>query len=213
MSSSSEQWGDSPTDDSPQILLIDTLCALYEGHKRGELLRLVQLRAGMAPWLIYHGLVEHLEFDPKKPMAKPKPLQSAFPVPDSHLALTPKGVELAEKLQQNPDPPQSELPDQTALFAPKLLLPHYNKERRVFSWGRHILKDFHQPAQNQELILCAAEELNWPEFFDDPLPPVPGKNCKKRLHHTIQDLNRHQHPYFIHFKGDGTGTGIGWELR
>jgi len=34
-----------------------------------------------------------------------------------------------------------------------------------------------------------------------------------RLHDTIKNLNRHQYPHLVHFKGDGTGTMVGWELR
>jgi hypothetical protein len=36
---------------------------------------------------------------------------------------------------------------------------------------------------------------------------------KVRLHDTIKALNRHQAPYLVHFKGDGTGTRIAWEYR
>jgi hypothetical protein len=76
-----------------------------------------------------------------------------------------------------------------------------------------VLKHFLQPACNQVILLCAAEELRWPAWFDDPLPPAPRKNSKKRLHNTIQDLNRRQTPQLVHFKGDGTGTRVGWEYR
>ena len=64
-----------------------------------------------------------------------------------------------------------------------------------------------------ELILCAAEELFWATWIDDPLPRQAGMNAKVRLHDTIKDLNRRQHPYVIQFKGDGTGTRVGWEYR
>src|SRR5207253_80516 len=93
------------------------------------------------------------------------------------------------------------------------LLPCYDQSQRMFRWGAHVLKWFRQPAGNQELILLSAQELGWPGWFDDPLPPQNGQSAKARLHDTIKDLNRRQLPYLVHFKGDGTGTRIGWEYR
>lgn len=93
------------------------------------------------------------------------------------------------------------------------LAPQYNRAGRVFRWGNHVLKHFRQPSPNQELILSAAEELDWPVWFDDPLPRGMVRNAKVRLHDTIKDLNRRQRIFLIHFMGDGTGTRLGWELR
>jgi hypothetical protein len=93
------------------------------------------------------------------------------------------------------------------------LTPWYDKDDRVFWWGRHVLKCFRQPSPNQELVLSAAEELQWTSWFDDPLPKRAGKSPKIRLHDTIKDLNRRQAPHLIHFKGDGTGSRIGWEYH
>src|SRR5437764_640806 len=56
-------------------------------------------------------------------------------------------------------------------------------------------------------------ELRWTRWLDDPLPRKPGKCSKQRLHDTIKDLNRRQTPHLIQFKGDGTGTRVGWEYR
>jgi hypothetical protein len=86
------------------------------------------------------------------------------------------------------------------------LVPHYcSGGERVFGWGVHVLKHFQQPSPNQELILCTAEELDWPNnWFDDPLPRRGKKNPKVHLHDTIKDLNRRQkQPYLLHFVGDG----------
>jgi hypothetical protein len=93
------------------------------------------------------------------------------------------------------------------------LTPSYDRESRVFAWGRQVLKCFRQPAVNQELILSAAEEQGWPPWFDDPLPRRSRTNPKVVVHNTINDLNRRQWSYLIHFKGDGTGTQIGWEYH
>jgi hypothetical protein len=93
------------------------------------------------------------------------------------------------------------------------VLPSFDTDERILHWGAHVLKHFRQPAGNQTLILTALEELGWPAWTDDPLPRVSGTDSKERLHDTIKNLNRHQMPYLVHFKGDGTGTQIGWEYH
>jgi hypothetical protein len=93
------------------------------------------------------------------------------------------------------------------------LLPHFDANARVFRWGAHVLKKYRQPAKNQITILEAAEELGWPNSFDDPLPRVAGIATKVRCHDAIKRLNHHQRPHLIHFEGDGTGCGIGWAYR
>ena len=74
-------------------------------------------------------------------------------------------------------------------------------------------KTFRQPSGNQEIVLSTAEELLWPSWFDDPLPRRAGLSSKVRLHVTIKALNRYQKPHLVQFKGDGTGTRVGWEYR
>lgn len=100
-----------------------------------------------------------------------------------------------------------------ALLRMGSLVPRYDAEERRFTWGRHLLKQFRQPAVNQELIVLTAEELLWPAWFDDPLGRGGVGHPKKRLHDAIQDLNRRQGSYLVHFKGDGSGARVGWELR
>jgi hypothetical protein len=93
------------------------------------------------------------------------------------------------------------------------LVPRYHPTERVWAWGAHLIKSYSQPAEGQEWILLSAQELGWPEWFDDPLPPRAGKKQKQRLHDTISDLNRRQRSRFIRFRGDGTGQRVGWEFR
>src|SRR5262249_12965343 len=93
------------------------------------------------------------------------------------------------------------------------LVPRYDRSDRLFTWGPHVLKPFRQPSFHHERVLCTAEELSWPSCFADPLPRGKLRSPKVRLHDTIKDLNRRQGPHLVHFKGDGTGTRIGWELR
>ena len=65
---------------------------------------------------------------------------------------------------------------------------------------------------NQEAILAAFEEESWPPRIDDPLSPVGNQDPKRRLHDTINSLNRHQKLSVIRFLGDGSGQGVRWEF-
>jgi hypothetical protein len=75
------------------------------------------------------------------------------------------------------------------------------------------VKRFKVPARNQELILTAFEEEEWPSQLDDPLPPTARVDSKQRLHDAIVRLNRKQKQELLVFRGDGTGRGIIWEFR
>jgi hypothetical protein len=77
--------------------------------------------------------------------------------------------------------------------------------------GGALVKAFKVPARNQELILDALEEEGWPRHLDDPLPPHEGQDSKRRLHETIDRLNRNQINRLIRFRGNGNGRGILWE--
>jgi hypothetical protein len=78
--------------------------------------------------------------------------------------------------------------------------------------GELVVKRFKAPAANQETILAAFEEEEWPPRIDDPLPPSPDLEPKRRLHDTINSLNRNQKKQLLRFFGDGSGMGIRWEL-
>ncbi len=77
--------------------------------------------------------------------------------------------------------------------------------------GRRIVKRFNRASPNQDLVLAAFEEESWPSHIYDPLPPKDECVAKKRLHDTIDWLNRNQVTQLLHFRGDGTGEGICWE--
>jgi hypothetical protein len=78
--------------------------------------------------------------------------------------------------------------------------------------GEVVVKQFKVPAANQERILAAFEEDGWPIRIDDPLPPAVEQDPKRRLHDTINSLNRNQKRPLIRFIGDGSGQGIRWQL-
>jgi hypothetical protein len=75
-----------------------------------------------------------------------------------------------------------------------------------------IVKRFKVPSPIQESILAAFEEEGWPAAIDDPLPPHPEQDQRRRLRNTIQNLNTNQRVPLIHFRGDGSGERVLWEL-
>ncbi len=90
--------------------------------------------------------------------------------------------------------------------------PKWDHQRRQLRVGPDIVKEFKLPSPNQETVLMAFEEEAWPPRIDDPLPPLPHLDPRRRLHDTIKALNRKQKHYLIRFMGDGSGEGIRWEL-
>ena len=90
-------------------------------------------------------------------------------------------------------------------------LPHWDRDRQELRVGNVVVKQFKVPAPNQEMIIAAFEEEGWPPRIDDPLPPHPQQDSKRRLHDTINSLNRNQREELIRFLGDGSGQGIRWE--
>ena len=91
-------------------------------------------------------------------------------------------------------------------------VPKWNPETRMLSIDGTVVKRFKWTAVNQEAILAAFEEEGWPSRVDDPLPPQPEQDSKRRLSDTIKCLNRKQTNQLLHFRGDGTGEGVIWEL-
>ena len=54
------------------------------------------------------------------------------------------------------------------------------------------MKQYRVPSFCQEAILEAFEEEGWPPAIDDPLPPHPEQDPKRRLRNTIKSLNANQ---------------------
>lgn len=90
-------------------------------------------------------------------------------------------------------------------------VPTWDRDRQELRMAGQLIKQFKVPAANQEIILAAFEEEQWPPRIDDPLPPHPAQDSKRRLHDTINSLNRNQKSSLIRFLGDGSGQGIRWE--
>jgi hypothetical protein len=182
-------------------------CRSFQEHGIGE---------PVLRWMLYQGHVEHLS--PASGAAGGKAgtvlVSSVLLMESSCFALTEAGAVFADQFLANVFAEEENVVGMAReLLLLGRLVPAFNAEKRVLSWGRHVLKCFRQPSPNQELILAAAEEMAWPEWFDDPLPRVQGTNPKIRLHDTIKALNRHQESHIVHFKGAGLGTRVGWDYR
>lgn len=93
----------------------------------------------------------------------------------------------------------------------RALQPKWDRECHILRVGQCVIKQFRLPSPNQEAVLSAFQEEDWPCRIDDPIPPSPGMDSKRRLHDTIKCLNRHRLMPLICFRGDGTGKGILWE--
>ena len=91
-------------------------------------------------------------------------------------------------------------------------VPTWDRDRRALSVGEVLVKQFKVPAPNQIVVLSVFQEESWPIRIDDPLPPCGECDSKRRLHDTINALNRSQRARLIRFRGDGSGQGVRWEL-
>ena len=92
-------------------------------------------------------------------------------------------------------------------------LPRWDPRQQKLFLDGVLVKKFRSRAPNQEIILAAFQEEAWCRRIDDPLPPVPEQDSRRRLSDTIKYLNRNQTNELIRFHGDGTGKGVYWELQ
>ena len=125
-------------------------------------------------------------------------------IPDGAcFVLTPAGAEFVRR-SRAAGPPAAAHP---------CVVPVWDRLRRELRVRETVVKRYRQPAGVQELILLTFEEERWPDRIDDPLPPQPGRDAKRRLHTTIVNLNRFQKRRLIQFEGGGDGQSVCWRLR
>jgi hypothetical protein len=91
------------------------------------------------------------------------------------------------------------------------MVPAWDSDRRVLRFCGQVVKQFKVPAANQEMILAVFQEENWSPRIDDPLPSHDLIDPKRRLHDTINSLNRNQRVPLLRFLGDGNGQGVCWQ--
>ena len=188
-------------------------------------------RAGLTDsdlrWLLCKGLIEHAR-EITKPGAHAREFhchRSLTFFKRSAFVLTAAGASLAKELAGHEGLSGVVLPKsaislqngdglakvEDARESGEELVPKWDRDRHELRVGSVLVKDFKVPSPNQETILAAFEEEKWPPRVDDPLPPHPELNSKRRLHDTIKSLNRNQKNRKIRFMGDGTGEGVRWE--
>jgi hypothetical protein len=116
---------------------------------------------------------------------------------------------------QNGHPLIDEVRNSDKFIKPRLTelvkTPIWDRDLQELRWGGLVVKQFKVPSPNQETILAAFQEEGWPPRIDDPLPPQFDQDPKRRLHDTINTLNRSQKNALIRFLGDGSGQGVRWE--
>jgi hypothetical protein len=177
------------------------------------ILRNAGLTSNNLRWLLCMGYLEQA-IETTRPQATQRTFQRAGNLMLSErscFVLTPAGMDLARGRVPVPHKHGRPSPPPVSADPRPATLPRWDSERRELRWGPKLVKRFRIPALNQELILAAFEEEGWPHHLDDPLPTSSNYDAKQRLQDTIKRLNRHQVNRLIHFRGDGSGTGVTWE--
>jgi hypothetical protein len=189
-------------------------------------LRRLGLTCNEVRWLIRQGLVEHAcEITATEDeFRKFVPCSNLTLSKRTCLVLTEEGCRLSQQFAKAQgaegtatgiNPPPSSLASSLPLNdhgAAELIMPQWDRDRRQLRIAAKIIKEFKVPAPNQEMVLGAFEEEHWPPKIDDPLPHRPGIVPQRRLHDTINSLNRRQRHRLLHFSADGLGSGIRWEF-
>jgi hypothetical protein len=188
---------------------------VYEGAMALARLRELDIPDAILTWMMYQAHIDHLLPTCRESgrQGKPQPVASLQFGQASAFVLTDAGADFANGFLADVLVPEEDSFDRAwegLLLRP--LLPSYDREGRVFCWGRHVIKWFRQPSFNQEVVLRAGEAQGWPSWFDVSLVRRKGRNLKVCLHDTLKDLNRRQAFPLIHFKGDGSGTRVGWDF-
>ena len=171
-------------------------------------------KLGMSPnnlrLLVRLSLVEHArEASPDNGAREFKPTGEFTFTKHTCFVLTSEGIDVASEFPERRS--DAIVPDQGPHNL-KRVLPTWDVENRILCYNGQIVKKFNWYAANQETVLAAFEEEHWPTRIDDPLAPQPEQDAKRRLSDTIKCLNRKQKNSLIHFRGDGTGEGVIWEL-
>jgi hypothetical protein len=186
-------------------------------------LRRAGLTCNDARWLIHRGLVLPAREVTSATDGRRKfePYASLGLSDATCLLLTEKGCRLARRMAEARGTPAADAGGKPPAPAPgdeaggeiwNLLKPLWDRDRRELRLGQRVVKEFKVPAANQEIILAVFQEEDWPEKIDDPLPRSPEIDPQRRLHDTINSLNRNQRQRLVHFGADGLGRGVRWRL-
>jgi hypothetical protein len=182
------------------------------------------LRSGLTTnecrWLVAKGLAKHAcemttpdadrrVFQPCTNLALPK--RTCFVITDRGITCATELLRSQPK-RHTPEPQHSiaQLRHVSGNGESHTVTPTWDSDRQQLRVGRVIVKEFKVPAANQEAILAAFQEEGWCPRIDDPLAPKLNQDSKRRLHDTINSLNRNQKNALIRFLGDGKGEGVRW---
>jgi len=207
------------------------LLSLWEAHQSAEEVRcglwdfaveIAELRQrgcthSELRWLVSKALIEHAhEVESRDGRTRSFVRRSGLSFGEKTcFMLTESGIAVARRLAEDGSGTDGRVISAPNAFdgsSTPTLRPKWDRDRQELRLGRQIVKQFKVPAVNQERILAAFEEEQWPVRIDDPLPPHPCQDSKRRLHDTINSLNRNQKLRLIRFMGDGSGEGIRWDL-
>lgn len=165
-------------------------------------------------WLVVKGYAEHAHelttFSEADRRFRPSSNVSFGP--KTCFVITEAGAEFMQDQQEEASlaAPILRFPTQTAATAP---MPRWDRQTRTLYFGDQIVKRFREPAANQEAVLSTFEEQDWTQVIEDPLPPVGVESSPEmRLRNTIRRLNANQVNPLLHFRGDGSGFRILWEV-
>jgi hypothetical protein len=167
-------------------------------------------------WLACKGYVEHAD-EVRIAGQEVRTFQRYGPLSFSKrtsFILTEKGLLLyrLDEPERNEHCANHERPSSHVNGAPtEARVPSWDRDRQELRLGGILVKQFKVPAPNQEIILSTFQDDGWPPRIDDPLPPQQNQDSKRRLHDTINALNRNQKQPLLRFLGDGSGEGILWQ--
>jgi hypothetical protein len=182
-------------------------------------LRRLKLSNNDLRWLHARGLIEHaIEIDSTGNSARAfRPRQRIVFGKRSCFVLTQEGAKLAREVhgRVGTTESQAELPlfersprGGAASPSPDPPAPHWDRDRHELRIGKIVVKRFTVPAFEQESILAAFEEQQWPSRIDDPFAGTDG--VAGRLPETVRRLNHGHRSRLICFQCEGSGCVL-WQ--
>ena len=167
-------------------------------------------------WLVRRGYLEHgYEVTRPQDVARRfRPCRNLAFAERTCFVLTEAGLCLVTP--EGPLPPDGPRPAERREESPSRSprpagVPLWDRHRHILRMDGRVVKQFQMPSPSQEAVLTAFEEQGWPAAIDDPLPPHPGQDARRRLRSTIQSLNANQQAPLLHFRGDPIGLRILWQ--
>lgn len=92
------------------------------------------------------------------------------------------------------------------------LKPRWESATRELWLGDWLVKRLTRNSENQEVVLDVFEEMSWPRYIDDPLPPKPLRLQADRVKETCRRLNKSQVHPLMHFRASPSREVIMWEV-